>query len=249
MKEDENRKEGRRVLLVEGKAGLARCVRTSLASGGYVVDAVATPAEARLRLGTGRYAALLVDTSLPDGKGFSLAADLRRAHGGLPIVFLVDEHVPDALVYVAEECEDEPGVVYDDLPVLPSRLDALLEDAPSRPSAVIRFGDLRLDRAHRVVTCAGKALSTTPTEYRVLEVLLAHGGSPVSSELIRQRVWSEKEAHSNILAVHIRNIRRKLAVLGHESVVRTVRGYGYALDNGSDDGSSRRDQDSFISPS
>lgn len=249
MKEDENRKEGRRVLLVEGKAGLARCVRTSLASGGYVVDAVVTPAEARRRLGTGRYAALLVDTSLPDGKGFSLAADLRRAHSDLPIVFLVDEHVPEALVYVAEECEEEPGVVYDDLPVLPSRLDALLRDAPSRPSAVIRFGDLHLDRAHRTLTCAGKPLSITPTEYRILEVLLAHGGSPVSSELIKQRVWSEKEAHSNILAVHIRNIRRKLAVLDHESVVRTVRGYGYALDDESDDGSSRRDQDSFISSS
>ena len=93
---------------------------------------------------------------------------------------------------------------------------------------VLRAGDLELDPAKRTVTRSGRALELTRKEFGVLEVLLAAGGSVVSSEELLERVWDENaDPFTNAVRITVSALRKRL---GEPWVILTVPGAGYRID-------------------
>jgi two-component system response regulator MprA len=96
--------------------------------------------------------------------------------------------------------------------------------------ALLRFNDLALDTRTRDVRRSERPMDLTPTEFRLLELLLRNPRQVLTRELIFDRVWGfDFGPNSNTLSVYIGYLRRKTEADGEPRLIHTVRGVGYML--------------------
>jgi DNA-binding response OmpR family regulator len=111
-----------------------------------------------------------------------------------------------------------------------SPLDAAFTPEDGTSGAVLRFNDLALDTRTRDVSRSERAMELTPTEFRLLELLLRNPRQVLTRELIFDRVWGfDFGPSSNTLSVYIGYLRRKTEADGEPRLIHTVRGVGYML--------------------
>ncbi len=102
--------------------------------------------------------------------------------------------------------------------------------------AVLRAGDIELNRAGRTVRRAGRRIELTPKEFALLECLMSHAGRGISRAMIIENVWNlSADTMTNVVDVYIKTLRRKIDEGFEEKLIHTVRGIGYQLGSGDDD--------------
>jgi two-component system, OmpR family, response regulator MprA len=220
----------RRVLVVDRDPGRGGELEGALALRGFGVSVAATGDEALQILGRGATdAAILADAGAVD-----VCRRLRTTAARLPIVILTawdsaEERVR-GLDADADDCLGRPFVIDE----LVARLHALIRRTGGCPAAVLRFEDLTLDEGAYEVRQGGRRLALTPTEYRVLRILLLNPRRVITREALFERVWPryDIDPSSNALAVYISSLRRKLEEGGEPRLIHTVRGVGYCLREG-----------------
>jgi two-component system OmpR family response regulator/two-component system copper resistance phosphate regulon response regulator CusR len=117
-----------------------------------------------------------------------------------------------------------------DFSELLARLNAVCRRAVSRPTPQMRVGGLFLDLASRRVTLDEAPIELTPIEFSLLELMLRYAGQVVTRKMLCEHVWGFNwEGTTNVIEVHINRLRGKLDKGRTESLVRTVRGRGYAI--------------------
>ncbi len=117
-----------------------------------------------------------------------------------------------------------------DYPELTARIRALLRRPPDAHRPVLEVGDVRLDPASRVVWRGAITVPLTAREFALLEFLLRHPGEVVTREQLLEHVWdSNYDGLSNVVDVHIANLRRKLGSPDGPDPLVTVRGAGYRI--------------------
>jgi two-component system copper resistance phosphate regulon response regulator CusR len=117
------------------------------------------------------------------------------------------------------------------------RARALLRRGAVDRGAILRAGDLELDRLTQQVRRAGKRISLTAKEYALLEYLLSHAGRVLSRTMIIEHVWDQSfQGLTNIVDVYIRHLRAKMDDPYPRKLLRTVRGAGYCLSDEDADG-------------
>jgi DNA-binding response OmpR family regulator len=97
----------------------------------------------------------------------------------------------------------------------------------------LTIGDMDVDFATRTVRCMGAAVALTDTEYAILDYMLRHRGSVVTTAQLYEAVWGEKflASSGNTVMVHVLNLRRKLeSDPSSPKIIRTVWGKGYQID-------------------
>ncbi|MCL4522549.1 MAG: winged helix-turn-helix domain-containing protein [Acidobacteria bacterium] len=110
----------------------------------------------------------------------------------------------------------------------------LLRSGKQAAEAVLRAGEIELNRAVRTVRRAGRRIELTPKEFALLECLMRHAGRGVSRAMIIENVWNlSADTMTNVVDVYIKTLRKKIDDGFEEKLIRTVRGVGYQL--GSDD--------------
>ncbi len=221
-----------RILVVEDNEKLARSIRKGLEQEGYAVEVSGDGIDAGERLdgAPGGFAAVVLDRMLPGMDGVALCRRLRSCGNRVPILFLTARDSVEDRVSGLDAGADDYLTKPFSLEELSARIRALLRRPRTPTSVVLRAGEVALDPGSREVTAGGHPVSLTAKEFGLLELLLRHPGQVLSREQIARHVWSgDFEADSNVLEVHVRNIRRKLAEAGHDEVIETVRGAGYLL--------------------
>lgn len=224
----------RRILFVEDEAAFAVGVIDRLESEGYDVEwADKGPAGYEKALSRA-FDLIVLDVMLPGKSGFDICRDLRREQVNAPVLMLTARgEVVDRVVglklgaddYVQKNCE----------PVeLMARIEALLRrSGGGAPAAAghIEFGDVRVDLRKHEVERAGKPLSLSPVEFRLLEYLIQHRGAIVRREELLENVWSlNGETLSRTVDVHIAGLRKKIeADSRYPRFLLTVKGVGYKL--------------------
>lgn len=109
-----------------------------------------------------------------------------------------------------------------------ARVDALSIRARTREQSRLCYGPLAMDIPHRRVHWGEKPISLTPTEFRILEMLLRHRGNVVTRTMLCDSLWEpDWEGVTNVIEVHINRLRSKLNNVGSPKLIRTVRGSGY----------------------
>jgi two-component system copper resistance phosphate regulon response regulator CusR len=220
----------RPILLVEGNPQALEILRSKVEEDGFQVETVQSALEATEKALRTPYSALMINTELPDGSGFSVAAELRRVDTRTPILFLSGAGSREAMLYVETKKNAGSGVGFDDLTILSERILMLVDGGDSRPTVVVRCEPLEMNRVRREVRCKGKRLPLTQIEFRILEELMLKANRKVAPQDLLQAVWGEpRTRNSNVLAVHIRNLRKKLEDRGCEGLLETVCGEGYVL--------------------
>jgi two-component system OmpR family response regulator len=109
-----------------------------------------------------------------------------------------------------------------------ARLRALIRRAAGQSQPVIEIGDTHIDTVSRTVTRGGSLIPLTAMEYSLVELLALHRGKLVTRSMIYDKLYDEDDdTLSNLVDVHVSNIRRKL---GHEFIT-TRRGQGYMIND------------------
>ena len=111
-----------------------------------------------------------------------------------------------------------------------ARLRALVRRQPAVLGARLEVGDLVLDSASRNVVRAGAEIELTSKEYAILEYMMRHPGQVLTRTMLADHVWNyDFDGGSNVIDVHIRNLRRKIDDPFAAELIQTVRGAGYRL--------------------
>ncbi|HET6449818.1 MAG TPA: response regulator transcription factor, partial [Spirochaetia bacterium] len=171
----------------------------------------------------------VLDVMLPGQDGITLCRRLRDRGNHVPVLLLTARGSVEDRVQGLDAGADDYLTKPFSFDELSARLRALLRRPRTEASVVMRARGITLDPARHEVTAAGAPVTLTSKEFSLLELLLRHPGQVLTREQIMVQVWSgDFEGGSNVLEVHVKNVRRKLAEAGHdEEVIETVRGLGY----------------------
>ncbi|KKW68525.1 transcriptional regulator [Lampropedia cohaerens] len=218
-----------RILLVEDDRPLADAVLAYLRAKPYVVDVVATLAQAHAHLHGASYAAVLLDLHLPDGDGLTLLPTMRQLPDTpITIVLTARDQVSDRIRGLDAGADDYLIKPYDPEELL-ARLRAIERRRSGTRSAVIQLGDLQIDLQRGTVRKAGMPIVLTPKEWVLLHAMAVRPQHLHTREYLQDALYGfDQEADSNTLEVFISRLRRKL---GRCHIV-TERGLGYRLSAG-----------------
>ncbi|MBI1884749.1 MAG: response regulator transcription factor [Chloroflexi bacterium] len=221
------------VLLLTRNASVRELVRSALTPRQHeVVEAESTAAVVRALLAV-EVDAVVVDSGL-GGEEMREAVQWLRANGLTPVVFLAtaeERWLPGAVPARTEVDEVlalpcSPGAVVE-------ALEKVLAASGQRASGgLIALGGARLDCSSRELAGAGKPVSLTPTEFRLLEYLAHRRGAIISSDELLERVWEfpAGTGSSELVRSHMRNLRTKIRTATQgEELIRTVPRRGYCL--------------------
>ena len=219
------------ILLVDDDATLLSVLARRLVREGYDVQAAPSGPHALKLLERSWPQLLVVDLMMPGMDGFELCARVKRI-ADLPIIVLSAVDASEAKVRALEEYAED----YITKPFNPDELVARVQRvmrraSAGRPQLVLDGGELEIDLAARRVTTARATSPLTPTEVRLLQVLIASVDRTVPTATILDRVWSESDgADPSYVWVTVRRLRRKLELdPDRPRYLLTDRGVGYRL--------------------
>ncbi|WP_225782015.1 two-component system response regulator KdpE [Xenophilus sp. Marseille-Q4582] len=212
-------------LVIEDEPQIRRFVRGALEAEGWQVHECGTQREGLAAAGTRRPDLLVLDLGLPDGDGLELIRDV-RGWSTVPIIVLsarVDE--ADKIAALDAGADDYLTKPFGTGELL-ARVRANLrrpraaagsEGGSAAEDAVFRFGEgagaIEVNRTARQVRRAGAEVHLTPTEYRLLTVLVAHAGRVLTQRQLLREVWGPSHGeHSHYLRVYMGHLRSKLEV-------------------------------------
>jgi DNA-binding response OmpR family regulator len=219
------------LLLVDDDPTLLSVLARRMAREGYEVLTAPSGAQALTQLEQRWPSLLIVDLMMPGMDGFELCARVKRI-ADLPIIVLSAVDASEAKVRALEDYAEDYITKPFDPDELVARVQRVLRrSATGHSQVVLDGGDLQIDLAGRRVTRPGGTFPLTPTEVRLLHVLIAQMDRTVSTDTILNRVWSESDgADPSYVWVTIRRLRRKVEVdADRPRFLVTERGVGYKL--------------------
>jgi DNA-binding response OmpR family regulator len=220
-----------RILVVEDEPRMAELIRRVLVAEHYAVDLAADGVSALAFASGGEaYDVLVLDRMLPDLEGLELLRLLRSRGVATPALMLtalggVEERVA-GLDAGADDYLGKPFAFSE----LLARVRALGRRPAVSDPGLLRAGDLELDQERHVARVGARTVDLSAREFALLAYLIRHEGRVVTRQQILDAVWgAEPDVYSNVVDLYVSYVRRKLAELGREGLLRTVRGVGYAL--------------------
>ncbi|RJL31742.1 response regulator transcription factor [Bailinhaonella thermotolerans] len=219
-----------RVLVVDDESYLADLVATALRYEGFRTAVAGTGAAALARVAEFRPDLIVMDVMLPDGSGFDTTRRLR--HGGCeaPVIFLTArDSTEDRIAGLAIGGDDYLTKPFS-LEELILRVRAVLRRTahPARRTK-LTFADLEIDDEAHEVRRHGTVVDLTPTEFKLLRLLVAHAGRVLTKRQILEHVWEYDFGGSDaVVQTYISYLRRKIDAY-EPALIHTVPRVGYVI--------------------
>jgi DNA-binding response OmpR family regulator len=216
------------ILIVEDDFEMARVLRKGFELDKHSVT-VAADGEEGLRVARQkRFHAIVLDVMLPVLDGYSVATALRAGGDSTPILMLTARDSVTDIVYGfdcgAQDYLTKPFSFLE----LSARVRSLIRRGQTE-SARLAVADLTLDAGSHEVERGGKPVHLTPTEFRLLEMLMKNAGHVVRRRDLTESIWSAAAVDDNNIDVAISSLRSKVDKGRGVRLIRTVRGFGYRI--------------------
>jgi two-component system, OmpR family, copper resistance phosphate regulon response regulator CusR len=219
-----------RILVVEDDRKVAGFIEQGLKEEGHAVDVAPDGDEATMLAHVYDYDVILLDVVLPRKNGFQIAAELRREGRTTPILMLTSRDATEDVVRGLDAGADDYLAKPFRFDELLARVRALHRRGGAARLDVLRHGRLTLDRLRHIAAYDGQPLDLTPKEFQLLEFFLLHPEEVVRRTTLLEKVWDMHfDPESNVVDVHVGNLRRKLERAAGGPVIGTVRGVGFTL--------------------
>ncbi|HUX12419.1 MAG TPA: response regulator transcription factor [Spirochaetia bacterium] len=221
-----------RLLVVEDNRKLAQSLKKGLQQEGYAVDLAfdGVEGEELIKNLHGEFDIVILDIMLPRRDGVTVCRNLRTAGITIPVLMLTArDEVQDRVAGLDAGADDylPKPFSFDELT---ARIRALSRRPREKAALVLRAGSVELNTAEHEVVVSGETVPVTLKEYRMLELLMRHPNQVLSREQISSSLWDfEFDGYSNVIDVHVKNLRKKLSEKGNEEFIETIRGVGYRI--------------------
>ncbi|KYJ85843.1 response regulator transcription factor [Sulfurovum riftiae] len=216
------------LLIVEDEKTVAHQLKEMLEQEQYHCDIAYTYRDALELSDNKHYDLILLDWNLPDGDGLSFLKLLREEENATPVLMLsANTEVDDRVQVLDAGGDDYLCKPYSNLELL-ARIRALLRREGTQKNTLLSSGELTLDTKSREVFVKGEVLSLSPTEFDLLELLLQNKNIVLTRYQLNEYLCQDYNSLklSNIVDVHIKNLRKKI---GLDECIVTVRGVGYKI--------------------
>lgn len=227
-----------KILLVEDDSQQARYISKGLQEAGHTVDVAGDGREGLFLATTETYDALVLDRMLPRVDGLTVLRTLRASDVTTPVVILSALGEVDDRVAGLRAGGDDYLVKPFSLIELIARLEALQRRGSTAARETVEatrlvLCDLEMDLLRRSVVRAGRRIELKPKEFQLLEFLMRHSEQVVTRAMLLEAVWNYHfDPQTNVIDVHISNLRAKIDIAGLPPLIHTVRGAGYRLGAG-----------------
>ena len=217
-----------RLLLIEDDAVLRLGLKRQLEADGYRVDLAMDGEDGLFQAREYPLDLAIVDLGLPKMNGLTVVKTLRAEGRMLPVLILTARGSWQDKVTGLEAGADDYLVKPFEYPELAARVKALLRRSLKATSDVLTLGALSIDFSAQAASLNGVALELTTFEYRVLEYLVRERARVVSKQELSDYLYPrDEDRDSNVLAVLVGRLRRKLDPDGLLTPIETLRGRGY----------------------
>lgn len=219
-----------KILIVEDEKLLADSIQALLTKKGFEVDVVYNGESGEEYAELGIYDLLILDVMMPKMNGYEVVRRVRTKHLGMPILMLTAKsELEDRIAGLNSGADYYLTKPFDTRELL-ACINALLRRQGAHVDEVT-FGNTSLDLSSAVLICGEDSIRLSAKEFDIMRFLLKAGEGNLSKEMILAKVWGyDSEAVENHVEVYIGFLRKKLASIGSNIRIETVRRLGYHLE-------------------
>lgn len=220
-----------KIILIDDDVNFSEALSRSLLENNWLVEVAYSGIEAYILLEKQPFDFILLDWNLPDTSGPSICKSLRKSGNETPIIFLTGRQTIDDKELALDSGADD----FISKPFDVRELFARIRAIGRRPKALWRrpyeIRGATLLPTIRMLTCGNSQVQLTFLESAILEFLMRNCDTYFSAAQLFNEVWPYDSVASSdeTVRVHMRLLRRKLAEVGCENLIITVRGSGYIL--------------------
>ena len=220
-----------KLLIAEDEKDLAEALSAFFEKNQFTVDTVNDGKDAYDYAVAGDYDAIVLDVMMPKMTGIEVLRRLRAEENQTPIMMLTAK----AQKYDRIEGFDSGADDYLPKPFaadeLLSRVRAILRRSGDFKPNVLAFSNTTLDCSTGLLCAGGGNVRLSGFEFQIMEMLMRSPNMIFSADRIMEHVWGwDSEAEVSVIWVHLSNLRKKLAAIGSNISIQSVRGIGYVLE-------------------
>lgn len=220
-----------KLLVIEDDPILGRAITQGLTDEGFACSLAVDGAAGLKLLEVESFGLIIIDLALEDESGLGVLRCVREVNENANILILTPLEFRQERLAGLEAGADDFLIKPFTLDELRARVEAALIRSRTKPKTVLEIGQVYMDLTSRKVTRNGRLVPLTPTEFRILEILMRNQGKAVTRRMLCEFLWQpDWEGVTNVIEVHINRLRTKLSNGGVEpQMIFTVRGSGYVL--------------------
>ena len=219
-----------RILIIEDEKLLADSLKTLLRSKGFEVEAVYDGEAGAEYAETGVYDLLILDVMMPKMDGYQVARQVRAKRCSTPILMLTARSGLEDRIEGLNAGADYYLTKPFDTRELLACINALLRRQGNQVDELV-FGNTTLDLSASMLVCGQKSVRLSAREFDVMRFLLQSKERNLSKEVILARVWGfDSNAVENHVEVYVGFLRKKLASIGSNIRIASIRKLGYHLE-------------------
>ncbi len=221
---------GRKILIIEDEAKIARFIEMELSYEGYATEKAADGREGLSLAEAGSFDLILLDIMLPGLSGMEVLRRLRRSSDVPVILLTARDSVVDKVSGLDSGADDYITKPFATEELLARIRNALKKKGTSAANELFAACGVTLDPGRRLVTVQGNPVTLTKREFDLLHYLMKNKGMVISREVLIENVWGyEYEGETNAVDVFVRFLREKIDEPYGVRLIKTVRGVGYVI--------------------
>jgi len=220
-----------KVLLVEDDPKISTFIKIGLESNNYIVDSAYDGTMGQKLATSKSYEVIILDVVIPGISGFQLCKNIRQNNILTPVIMLTSLDTVDDKITGFDCGADDYLIKPFSFRELLARIKALSRrNRDAFVSPVLQILDLELDSISRRVKRAGKEIKLTPTEYKILELLMNNKGKVFERIDMAEKIWGVSfNTGTNVIDVHINSLRKKIDKDFSQKLIQTKIGFGYVI--------------------
>lgn len=221
------------VLIIEDERNLAFEIAAFLSQNGYIVEHAWKKKSAGVKLAANTFDFILLDLGLPDGSGFNLLTEFKKMKEREDSVIILTARgaVEDKVKGLEEGADDYLAKPFA-LSELLARMHAITRRKYKLENNLVSIHGFILNITNRTICYGNERINLTNKEYTILNYLVLNKNRVIPRMTLTEHVWGdilEINSDSNFVEVHVKNLRKKLAVHAPIDWFETVRSIGYRI--------------------